>query len=184
MNWANALGRRAARGEKEVEVRSLMRQRVPRRPWASSQHVMSRNDVRVGSIALGALSLCVWVAVASPAQAQEVRPTTDDAERAGAEAWFEQYIQPGLLTAALTEQGKPEDLTVPPEKPKAPAPKKMTPTPLFEVGSMGMLTLDPDVPQERGEWSDTLVPGIDSIHPAMFRFYFEPVPPPKAPPRT
>jgi hypothetical protein len=145
---------------------------------------MSRNGLRLGSIAFGALSLCAWLGVCSRAPAQELRSTTDDAERAGAEAWFEQYIQPGLLEAGVSEQGKPEDLTVPPERPKAPAPKKMTPTPLFEVGSLGMLTLDPDVPQQRGEWSDTLVPGVDSIHPAMFRFYFEPVPPPKAPPRT
>ncbi len=137
---------------------------------------MSHEVDRLGRIALGAVSLCAWLAVSSHAWAQQLSRPSDDAELAGARAWFQEYIEPGLLAAGLSEEGK--DLTVQPEKPgEHRTPKKPVPWPLVEVGSLGMLTLDPDVPLQRGDWNDVL-------QPAMFRLYFEPVPAPAAPAQT
>ena len=125
---------------------------------------------------MGAVSVFAWLAVSSHAWAQQLSRPSDDAELAGARAWFQAYIEPGLLAAGLSEEG--EDLTVQPEKPSEQrSPRKAVPWPLVEVGSLGMLTLDPDVPLQRGDWNDVL-------QPAMFRLYFEPVPAPAAPARA
>jgi hypothetical protein len=127
---------------------------------------MALRSVRLAGMALAALG-CLALPVR--ATAQESNAKADAANRAALEAWFREYIEPGLSKLALNDEG--EGLTVPLAPPQAPSsglPGNATPHRLGEVGSFGVLVVDPDVPQQRGEWND-------DIHPQMFRIYFEPV---------
>jgi hypothetical protein len=107
-----------------------------------------------------------------PWRAAVAQAVDSDASRAGAETWFREYIEPNLNAAE--ERERSEGLSVPLERPREVAPKKSTQRHLGELGPLGMLVLDVDVPQTRGDWNDAL-------QPKMFRLYFEPIPSPAAP---
>jgi hypothetical protein len=128
---------------------------------------MSQRTVGFAAL-VSAVTFFAWLAVPSAAPAQQIRPAVD-AEAAGAEAWFQQYIPAGSLVDQLSEQG--DILTLPPEKPSEhPSLTKAKPWSLVEIAPLGVLTLDTVVPLQRGDWNDTLQ------QPAMFQLYFEPIP--------
>jgi hypothetical protein len=125
-------------------------------------------------MALGVVGALGLLGAPGRAVAQDRDPTSDAAVRAGAQAWFREYIEPGLRTLAANEQS--EALTVPLEPPgeHPGVPGRLPIHRLGALGPLGMLVLDVDVPQQRGNWSDPL-------QPQMFRFYLEPIPAPKTP---
>ncbi len=129
-------------------------------------------------LALGIVGSLVCLAVPRNVLAQEVEPTSDAANRASAEAWFREYIEPVLSKLVVSDEG--EGLYVPLEPPwehpSGAAPEKRVPRRLGALGPLGMLVLDVDVPQQRGDWNDA--------QPQMFRLYFEPTPAPTAPSPT
>ena len=132
--------------------------------------------LRLTAMALRIVAPLACVVLPWHAVAHEENATSDAAARAGAEAWFRQYIKPDLAAGGVSDQS--EVLSVPLERPGehpgAAAPAKPAPRRLGALAPLGMLVLDVDVPQPRGNWSDAL-------QPQMFRLYFEPIPPPTAP---
>lgn len=131
----------------------------------------------VTGMALGIAGALAWLAAPGQAVAQETDSSSDAAERAGAEAWFREHIQPSLRTAAMSDQSQVPSVPLEPpsEPPGGAAPERFVPYRLVALGPLGMLVLDGDMPQQRGDWSDTL-------QPPMFRLYFEPMAPPAATP--
>jgi hypothetical protein len=135
-------------------------------------------------LALGIVGPLVCLAVPRNVLAQEVEPTSDAANRASAEAWFREYIEPVLSKLVVGDQG--EGLYVPLEPPwehpSGAAPEKRVPRRLGALGPLGMLVLDVDVPQQRGDWNER--GDWNDAQPKMFRLYFEPTPAPTAPSPT
>jgi hypothetical protein len=132
--------------------------------------------------ALGLVVTAAW-----GAQAQSEPPATaPEIERAAAQDWFLEYIQPSI---DLEQQRNPEVLLGnPPElfDANVPAPAPVKPPPdrrLYvyrpKIGNIGLVVQAGDLPPTRSEWADARDwHDNDFLRPELFRFYFEPRPAP------
>jgi hypothetical protein len=116
---------------------------------------------------VGFVVLSFWLATPGRVVAGEADPAMDAAIRAAGEAWYTQYILPGLQSALVEGEVRSVPLDRPSAPPAAPAPHAPRPRALGSLGPLGVLVLDPDVPRARRSWGD-------EVQPAMFRLYFEP----------
>jgi hypothetical protein len=111
-------------------------------------------------------------------------PDSEEARRAGAEAWFRDNIAPSITRTTFQE--------TPPEQPvlydaneAAPMPGKPVPdrrswTHRATVGPVSATLMAGDLPPQRSDWTDASDWNAP-IRPEMFRFYFGTVDPPKPP---
>ena len=118
-------------------------------------------------------------AVSNAAASSTSDRASDASIRAGAAAWFREYIQPTLeVSPSRLETSSREPILYDPLESRIPStsptarsqPPERSCRRRAEVGSLGTVILASDAPQPRGEWDD-------SLQPEMFRLYFEPAPP-------
>jgi len=111
-------------------------------------------------------------------------PDSEDARRAGAEAWFRQNIEPSLTASAFQESPPDQpvlyDANEAAPMPGKPVPERRSWTHKAQVGPIGATLMAGDLPPTRADWNDASDWNAP-IRPEMFRFYFESVAPPKPP---
>ncbi|HXZ86374.1 MAG TPA: hypothetical protein VEI82_12900 [Myxococcota bacterium] len=116
---------------------------------------------------------------------ETANPDSEEARRAGAEAWFRENIEPSLHGSRYQESSteRAPVLYDPNEvapMPGRPIPERRTWTHRAQVGGVGAVLMAGDLPPTRGEWTDASDWNAP-IRPEMFRFYFESVPAAKPP---
>jgi hypothetical protein len=146
-----------------------------------------RDSKHLALMALLALCLAIplravagGAAPAAPAPSPTSDRSPDAGVRAGADAWFEEYIQPTLQSSPdRFEASERSPVLYDPLESRPPGGPTCGPPGAScrhraQVGSLGTIVLATDSEPPRGDWSETL-------QPEMFRLYFEPLPEPPKP---